>query len=414
MTKRKLIMPESLEEMFIRLEEIVLANSGANEFEEIFKLIALKLWYELDSNISKTFGQISIEDAEETLLNIRKTWKGVLETSKIELTEQHFYACRNLISQYNLLEYGVDSIDSFFEHIVLRTKKGSKGQFFTPRYIIDFCVRILNPKKGEMILDPACGSGAFLLHADRMISSNDKIEGEGKGIYWGFDFDKDAVRISKLLSYVSMIENCNIYNVNSLINPKVQKRLVKSKSAQKITTIEDYLRVSKMNSSVDIIMTNPPFAGEIIEEDMLEGYEIAYGKNRIERDALFLERCVNLLVDGGRMSIILPDNKFGGREWSELREWLLNTVNIIGVIGLPRNTFMPHTAVKTSILFVEKNNTSRTNDFFIGISEKCGKDSKGNLIYKDSLENSWLNVDHDLDEVELEFKKYIKCKNLRW
>ena len=148
--------------------------------------------------------------------------------------------------------------------------------------------------------------------------------------------------------YVSKLEKSHIYRVNSLIkNNKVS-------DGENITSIEDILRIEKQKELFDIIMTNPPFAGEITESEILESYFVSTGKNRIERDILFIERCIELLKPNGRMSIVLPDNIFGSRETEDLRRWINEKCRIIGVVGIPRNTFMPHTAVKTSILFLQK------------------------------------------------------------
>lgn len=425
MAKRHITLPDSFESLFIRLEEIILANSGEDEFEEIFKLVVAKLWDEL--NNTNFFNSVTNElvaevQIEDVLKKIEKSWPGVICETRTKLGSQHLFICIKLLSDFKFIDYGFEALDAFFEFIVSRIKKGSKGQYFTPRYIVDFCVRILNPGTDELILDPASGSGAFLLHSYNYVKDNHNELGKDDLInigskLWGFDFDEKAIRISKVLMYVAGIQGVNIHKLNSLIIPELQTSMMLSNNVSQITTIEDFLRIKKTLDKFDIILTNPPFAGEIVEQDLLKSYKISSSKSRIERDVLFVERCLDLLKPGGRMAIILPDNKFGSSEWTDLRKLIIEKARIVGVIGLPRNTFMPHTPVKTSILFVERRKTYNINQYekvFFGISESSGKDSRGNLEYLDESVKSWKNVKNDLSEIEIEFRRFLQSEKIGW
>ena len=116
------------------------------------------------------------------------------------------------------------------------------------------------------------------------------------------------------------------------------------------------------------------------------------------------------------MAIILPDNIFGSKENETLRRWIYDTCRVVGVVGIPRNTFMPHTAVKTSILFLQKRERERNSseEVFFGISELSGKDSRGNLLFKDNSSKTWKNVCHDLDQISVEFKIFLRNEGIRW
>lgn len=406
MTTRKTVHIITFEDIYKRLEELMLANSGENEFEEIFKLVVIKLWKELNAPESTIN---TVNEANRCLQEIDQLWKGILLETKLCITEEQFAVCWKIVSTFDFTKEGYEGIDAIFEFLISKEKKGSKGQYFTPRYIVDFCVKILNPKAGESVLDPATGSGAFLYHS--------YLNGLSNGVkLWGFDFDNTAVRIARLLMYVGNVQNFHIHKVNSLIKNGVRSNLFETGISEISTTIEDILRIEKFKGLFDIIITNPPFAGEIIEPDILESYYISSGKLKIERDVLFVERCIELLKPGGRMAIILPDNIFGAKENESLRKWILERCRIIGVIGIPRNAFMPHTSVKTSILFIQKRDTKRTGDenIFFGISEKPGKDSRGKVIYKCHNTSSWRDVDHDLDEIFVSFKTFLKKEGVRW
>lgn len=419
MGKRHITLPDSLDSLFIRLEELILANSGENDFEEIFKLVLAKLWDERNNCRmfhSTTDEMSNFENINKLLGMVRKEWSEVLYEPFTKLSPQHLYICTNLLSNFRLTSYSFEALDALFEYIVSKTAKGSKGQFFTPRHVVDFCVRILSPRSNETILDPACGSGAFLLHAFKYIhSTTDIIQTEN---FWGFDYDDKAVRIARTLLYLGGIRNPNIFKVNSLLLPNLQEKVLFNSIGEGITTIEDHLRLSRMEKLFDIIITNPPFAGEITENEILKSYETSLNRTRIERDTLFIERCVKLLKPGGRMAIVLPNNKFGGKDLVELRKWLLKHARIVGVVSLPRSTFMPHTSVKTSILFIQKRLSERTKttseNIFIGISENIGKDSRGLLEYLTDDNQSWENVNHDLKDIEIEFKQFLVNENIGW
>ena len=400
MAKRKTTNIETFDAAYRRLEEVMLANSGENEFEEIFKIVLIKLWEDLHTeNKVRT-----LDDANDLLaFVIDDKWPGVLMEKKLNISDEQFSVCLDVIKSYSFIEDGYEGIDGSFEYIISREKKGAKGQFFTPRYLVDFCVNILNPKANESILDPAAGSGAFLYHA----YLHGKINGSD---LWGFDFDNTATRVARLLMYVGAVKGAHIHKVNSLLKNNVRTSLFEKGLSEISITIEDILRIEKKKDLFDVIITNPPFAGEIIEPDILESYEISYGKTRIERDVLFVERCIRLLKSGGRMAIVLPDSIFGSKGNETLRRWIYDTCRVVGVVGIPRNAFMPHTAVKTSILFLQKRNLRRNSSeevFF-------GKDSRGNLLFKDNNLKTWKNVYHDLDQIAVEFKKFLSNEGIRW
>lgn len=405
MAKRKATNIETFDAAYRRLEEVMLANSGENEFEEIFKIVLIKLWEDLHTENKVC----TLDDANNLLALIDDKWPGVLIEKRLNISDEQFSVCLDVIKSYSFIEDGYEGIDGIFEYIISREKKGAKGQFFTPRYLVDFCVNILNPKSNESILDPAAGSGAFLYHA----YLHGKIKGSD---LWGFDFDNTATRVARLLMYVGEVKGAHIHKINSLLKNNVQLSLFEKGLSEISTTIEDILRIEKKKRLFDVIITNPPFAGEIIEPDILESYEISCGKPRIERDVLFVERCISLLQPSGRMAIVLPDNIFGSKDNETLRRWIYDICRVVGVVGIPRNAFMPHTAVKTSILFLQKRNLQRnvSEEVFFGISELPGKDSRGNLLFKDESSKTWKNVNHDLDQIAVDFKQFLSNEGIGW
>lgn len=428
MAKRHQNQEGNLESMFLRIEELVLANSGEDEFEEVFKLLIAKLWDEY-SEQSKFHVHKSAESTAmavtELMREAQQAWSGILDEAKPRLTKEHLCVCVDALARHNISNDSLEVIDNFFEFIVAKTAKGAKGQYFTPRYVIELCVRMLCPKSTETIVDPACGSGGFLLHILRYIHIKEGLDRDSLKLFckdklWGFDIDSRAIRVAKTLMLIAGGVSTNLIRLNSLLKPSTIDLF--NKKEESTLTIEDVCR-SRMrrHRGFDVILTNPPFAGEVREKELLDSYSVSKGKNNIERDVLFIERCVDLLRPGGRLAIVLPHNKFGGKSFVNLREWIFRKARILAVIGLARNTFLPHTHQKASILFLQKHNEfsriSADYNIFFAISEKDGKNSKGQLIFCDrSLQGSdiWHNVDHDFSEIVDSFEQFIKYENIHF
>ena len=426
MAKRHQNQQGNLESLFLRMEELVLANSGEDEFEEVFKLLVAKLWDER-SQQSKFYRYSTDEATFEAIAKLmreaEKKWSGILNEVTPKLTPEHLSICVDALSRHNISNESLDVIDGFFEFIVSKSAKGAKGQYFTPRHVVELCVRILKPSSGETILDPACGSGGFLLHAFKFIKQHEKLDSEGEiqGFcsekLWGFDIDTRATRVAKALMILAGDGSSNIIRLNSLL--KTEMIGIFGDTEEPNLTVEDVCRSRiKRHKGFDVILTNPPFAGEIREASFLNCYDLANKKSRIERDILFIERCLELLRPGGRLAIVLPHNKFAGKSFEFLRQWIFTKARILAVIGLGRNTFMPHTHQKASILILKKQSwKSIPSDYniFFAISEKDGKNSKGQFILHESvarLENSWEDIDHDFSEVVEGFETFLKQENI--
>jgi type I restriction enzyme M protein len=163
----------------------------------------------------------------------------------------------------------------------------------------------------------------------------------------------------------------------------------------------------------DLLMANPPFAGDIKEGSILSHYEL--GKNdkgkqqsKVGRDILFIERNLNFLKAGGRMAIVLPQGRFNNSSDKRIREFIAERCRILAVVGLHGNVFKPHTGTKTSVLFVQKWDDElcpQVDDYpiFFATMQKPSKDSSGDKIYvKDEKGERKLDthghlfVDHDL------------------
>lgn len=441
MPRRNLAAPEDFAGLFLRLEELVLANSGEDEFEEIFKLVCAKLWDELKYGSTrfrlKETPRDTAEQIDRLLAEAIAAWPGIFSPlTRSNLTPEHLAICVEVMARKSISDSGLEVMDSAFEYLVSRTSKGAKGQYFTPRHVVEFCVRMLKPTRDDLICDPACGSAAFLIHALRWVypsalsgnlSAIDraKIKEYCEHHLWGFDFEQRAAKVAKALMLVAGDGNANIIKLNSLIKPSGQKNLF-SRAGLPLTpsqgssplTIEDVMRLRVPGfEGFDIVMTNPPFAGEVREHDVLTGYELyRLRSTRLERDALFLERCIDLLRPGGKLAIVLPDNKVSSTLYDFLREWLVKKAKILTVVGLPRGMFMPHTSQKASIVFLQRRvkpgQTDPGEPIFFAVSERSGKDSRGNPMYlaqhrsDNTRTGPWERLDHDLDAILREYESF--------
>lgn len=393
------------------LEELVLADSGKDEFNEIFKLIFAKIWDEkeaLENRKDKTveFGKVTtkqiikgeeklVVDADLTFDRINglfhkacEEWPGIFkENEDIELAKRHLQVCVGPIEGVRLMGSNLRIMDDAFEYLLPTEAKKKKGQFFTPRHVVEMCVRMLNPTRKEYVMDPSCGSGGFLLHAMEWCypaDDNDKRELRkhkyAAKYLWGIDFEARAAKTSRALMLIAGDGHTNIFGPDvSSLDPRtwyesrsgqdLMRGLQKEKlTAKKIPEEEKLTEDDKAweyfdELKFDVILANPPFAGEMKDRKMLAHYDLAKpalkraGDDKApkeERDVLFIERILKMLRPGGRAAIVLPQGKFNNSSLAFIREWILKKARLLAVVGLHPNTFKPHTGTKTSVLFVQK------------------------------------------------------------
>ena len=430
MAKRHQIKAGDWESIVGRLQELVLANSGADEFHEIFKLLVAKLYSEKFPGRASAFQVYESPNStataiHELLAHANSQWPGIItDAPRSLLTDEHLTICAESIANLSICDTSLEVLDGFFEFLVSRATKGAKGQYFTPRQVVECCVKIMDPAPTESVLDPACGSGGFLMHVlnHNINRLQVPIQEYCSRNLWGCDFDGRAIQIAKALMLVAGDGSANVHQLNSLRKSSYGDLLEIADNGVPRLTIEDLLRSkARRFRGFDVILTNPPFAGEIREPSLLASYEVVRRNRRMERDVLFLERCVQLLRPGGRLGIVLPHNKFGGANWSYLREWLIKRVRVVAVIGLDRTAFLPHTHQKTSVLFgVKRQKPVRQPEaepILFAISESSGKDSTGRIRQRVGTtpeQSAWERSDHDLEDVVDQFRDFTRVHDVEW
>ena len=332
---------------------------------------------------------------------VKSQFKGIFTTAdQIELDGKALKYVVGQLQDYCLIEAERDAIRKAFEVFIGPALRGSEGQFFTPRNLIQMSVDIIDSKIGDLIIDPACGSGGFLVITLTYIWK--KLEKKAKKKKWTSDIfyrkmndiaskcfkgvDKDRFLTKVTKAYMAIIGNGKegIYCENSLDLPKNWNT-------------DTRLQI-KLNS-FDALFTNPPFGSKIpIKGDViLSQYELGYkwsreGETFIRTDKLrktqppqilFIERCLQLLKEGGKMAIVLPEGLLGNPTQGYIREFILKNSKVLAVVDAPIETFLPSTSTKTCILFLEKGEPKIKNyKIFMAIAKKCGHDSRDNIIYK--------------------------------
>lgn len=368
-----------------------MARSGVDEFYEIIRLLAAKAIHErtkatelLDFSVAT-----KILEANSVLIS-----RFVEASSALSAPPEVINECLGILQLTFVNNVGYETLDAAFEGMTSRYYKSDKGQYFTPRYVVDFCIDILRPKPNELICDPACGSAAFLQSAYKNLSA-----GSGKNNLYGFDISKRAIKTANFMSFLACDDNLKISQIDSLNVTSDQL------FSTEVNTIEKVIRASGTDfRGFDIIATNPPFAGDVGGADYSSQYELArIGGEKTERDVLFIERCLKLLKPGGRLAIILPDNKVSGAKFKDIRRWLIQHSKIIAIVSLHGYTFRPHTSQKAAIIFAEKSGGTVENyDITMYRSDKPGKTSVGEQILKDGM------IDHDLNEIRDDIIKVWK------
>ncbi len=272
-----------------------------------------------------------------------------------------------------------DAKGDAFQTFVYRHQRGDRGEYFTPHPIVRLAVEMIRPTATESMIDPSCGSAGFLVQAIEYVARN-----SGQG----FDraaFVRDRVR--------------GIEFNPDIARAAMVRLALQSGEGDEIVCADSLRPVHQLEREYDIVLTNPPFGskGRIEDPAVLKSFELAH--RWIKRnsswvktstllpgqtpDVLFLERCVRLLKPGGRMGIVLPDGLLQNISMGYVRAWLVQRVNVLGVVSVPQEAFVPYgTGIKTSVLFVSRKPSDVNRVTFMARLRNLGYDVKGNAVHR--------------------------------
>ena len=415
---------------FRRCHNYIAGNQGLQKpdaFWEFLKIIFCKIHDERSSNKVEFYattrerynmsGRLGAKARIDQLYNLVKAEYSTIfhENENIELNPEVLTYIVSQLQMYSLLESDIDVKGRAYEEIVGSNLRGDRGEFFTPRNICHMAVTMLDPGEHQLVMDPACGTGGFLIAAMnhviekvreaetakwgdvsvREVAIHDRVQRFAEKVIIGTDLNPSLVKATKMNMVMNNDGAGGLYQANSLKDP---------------ATWEDALRKRDVMDNVDLLFTNPPFGSKIPIDDpaILEKYDLGHAwnydasvdkwtKGEIRKsqspEILFIERCVRLLKRGtGRCAIVLPDGILGSPGAGYVREWILKHTQILASIDLHPDTFQPHVSVQTSVLLLRRKTdevidveaaAGRFNDYkvFMAVANHIGHDKRGNITY---------------------------------
>lgn len=433
---------DSLVKVFKRSHDYIYGNEGRKKdaFWQLLNLIFCKLYDEKrkflpseDSYRRKFWVGIKEQNTEEGRKSVAKRIKGLFEELKgdgifsevfdgnetIGLTDKGLAFIAGELSKYSFLDASVDVKGMAYETIVSNTLKQEAGQFFTPRNVIKLMVEMMTPTENDRVLDPACGSGGFLVmvldHVRKQITKelypdlegplltekfnslevNERVRLYAEKSIFGFDFDPDLKKAARMNMVMAGDGHANIFHVNSLAYPnwehpaEIEKiKVAISNSLHEMKDIAD-ADESDAREKFDLIFTNPPFGAKVkVEAEIANSYFLS--KYSDAPEVLFIEACYNYLKPKGKMAIVLPDSILGNPNNFSVRSWILDKFKVLASVDLAVEAFLPQVGVQASLLFLQKKtelerqlsqDSEEEYEVFMAIAEKLGKDRRGNPIY---------------------------------
>lgn len=379
-----LIFCKIYDERFTKADDMVRFRAGLNEDPAVVRL-----------RIEAIFDQV------------KKQYSDVIEQSEtILLGDIPLAYAVGELHLYCLTETERDAIAEAFEVFIGPSLKGGQGQFFTPRNVVKLLVDMVGLTSDDKIIDPACGSGGFLVESLREIWK--KIEKQGEELSWpeqeifaekqkaaiknirGIDKDYFLAKVAK--AYMAIIGDGRggVFCENSLDNRTGWKA---------ITQEEIHF------DAFDVVLTNPPFGKKLKIDDasILKTYSLGHkwkkdkGADLYSRSdtlhesqspqILFIERCIGLMKQGGRMGIMAPESMFCNPSHRHIIEYIKSVARIVAVVSFPEELFQPFTHAKACGVIIEKipTNADKPHPIFMAVAKWCGHDSRGLPIPHDDI-----------------------------
>jgi type I restriction enzyme M protein len=433
---------------FRRCHNYIAGNQGLQKpqaFWELLKLIFCKIHDERQNDEVQFFtaanerhgvnGPLKVQKRIEALFTqVKADYPTIFRQSEsIELKPVVLAYLVTQLQMYSLLESDIDVKGRAYEEIVGSNLRGDRGEFFTPRNVCQMAVAMLDPSEKELILDPACGTGGFLITAmnhviekirtaemtkwgNNVKRAEDAAQGRirkfAEKYIVGMDFNPELVKASKMNMVMNNDGAGGLFQANSLESPVMW---------------DPDLFERNIVGHVDILFTNPPFGSKIPVTDtaILEKYDLghtwSYDKaadrwtktDAVQKsqppEILFIERCIKFLKPGsGRAAIVLPDGILGSPGLGYVREWILRNTRVLASIDLHPDTFQPDVSIQTSILVLERKSaeliaveaaSGRINDYsvFMAVASHIGHDKRGNKNYvRDRKGNEVIEIAEEL------------------
>ena len=402
--RKELEPAQDLVSDFKSIEQYIIAHQGGlDTFDEIFKVIFAKIYDEkknLKGPNSSAFFRAGIKEPSGRVRErIVKLFAGAktlysdvfTNTEEIKLNGEVLKWVVLLLQNYILSETDMDILGTGFEILVNPKMKSDKGQYFTPRQVVRAAIEMLDLDENMKIVDPACGSGGFLIygmeHVWRKIDSEwaSPIDALAEKLLYaqtkvfGSDYDDRLARVAKAYMAIWGDGRSHIYSVPCSI-----------KSYEWQGSVSEQI----VDGSFDALLTNPPFAGDLNLVGLNHHFDLGQknGQNleSQRKDILFIGRALDLVKSAsvgektGLIAIVLPKGDLDEREKQYVRDHILSNSMILAVISLHKLTFVPFTSQKTALVILKHmipEEIPENYKIFMAVSELPGKDKSGKLIY---------------------------------
>ena len=410
--RKDLIPATNLKATFRTIRNYLAANAVGITRDEVFaqqliNLIFCKIYDERFTKPNETvsFRAGVLEDSTEVKNRIERLFDKVKsqyddvidKEDTILLDDKSITYVVGEMQIFSLQESARDAVGDAFEVFIGPSLKGAQGQFFTPRNVVQMVIEMLDPSENSKIIDPACGSGGFLVETLRYVWS--KVEERGKDLGWpeheieaekqkvaiknfrGIDKDYFLSKVAKAYMAILGDGRGGVFCENSLDYDNWDNKTLNDVSY----------------GTFDVVITNPPFGKKLAidSSDILTNFDLGHKwKHVIEDDVfekeglldkqvpqiLFIEKCIKLLKPGGTLGIVLLESIFGMPKYKYVVDFLERHTEMKAVVTMPEDLFQPHTHAKCCILICSKKSKdlSSNDDVFMCEVKWCGHDSRGN------------------------------------
>lgn len=455
-----------LEFVFRRCHDYIYGNQGLPKdvaFHELLKVIFCKVhderesarirFYVTNKELKSPIGQIKVKERLDELFHeVKSRYPHIFKDKgeKIELIDKVLAYIVSQLQHFSLVLTDTDVKGKAYETIVGANLRGDRGEFFTPRNVCRMAVESLfhlYPReqwRNLKVIDPACGTGGFLIEVINFLKryfieeERKKWTDETQAIkqaeqrlktyceqsLYGIDINPLLVRASQMNEVMHGNGSGNLFSENSLVPPGEWKE-----DTRATVSLENF----------DLVFTNPPFGSKIPIDDshILSQYDLGYiwqqiNKEEFQRtdklqksvppEQLFIERCIQFLKPRGKLAIVLPDSILSNPGLAYIRYWILRRTRVIASIDLPRETFQPSVGTKTSVLFLEKKTNQDiliedrikeklpSYEVFMAMAERVGHDRRGNTIFRRTPEGEKVVAEIEKEIVGIIGKERYKEK----
>lgn len=368
---------------------------------------------------------------------------------QIELRDRALAFVAGELSRYSFLSTDTDAKGMAYEAITSTTMKRERGQFFTPRNMIRMMVEMVDPQPGQKVLDPACGSGGFLVVALTHVRKtflreagcpyleqpvpkelkriDPKVRDYARKCLWGIDVDPDLRKAARMNMVMNNDGHGNIFEANSLELVAAQHPDATARARGFMSDdMKAFVKRSGGLGAFDYVFTNPPFGAKIPVEDpdILRAFDLGHTwrksgetwtrgepQRKVPPEILFIEACARFLKPGtGVMAIVLPNGILGnpGEQTEFVRWWMLRNMELLASVDLPAEAFLPQVSVQASCVFLRRRtedelrlggkNARKQRPVFMAIAENCGHGRRGETRYVRNPDGTELVVARDVVE----------------